>query len=107
MGMVTFRPGHPIPYRAALDGACINPGPAASEALLMRLPCDHATRVSQTLRRTLDILELRNKSTMRSGIGAKGPSDNINPGRGLGPPARLSCTGRSVRRATWFQDTFG
>ena len=75
-----------------------------SEALLTRLPCDQATGVSQMQRRTLDILELRNKSTMRSGVRAKGPSDN--PARGLGPPARLSRTGRSVRRATWFQDTF-
>ena len=39
-------------------------------------------------------------------MGAKGLPDNVNLGGGLGLVARLSRKGRSVRRATWFQDTY-
>jgi integrase len=52
------------------------------------------------------ILELLSKSGTRSGIAAKGLPDNVNLGGGLGSVARLSRNGRSVRRATWFQDTY-
>jgi hypothetical protein len=39
-------------------------------------------------------------------MGAKGLPDNVNLAGGPGLVARLSRKGRSVRRATWFQDTY-
>ena len=39
-------------------------------------------------------------------MGAKGLPDNVNLGGGPRLVARLSRKGRSVRRATWFQDNW-
>jgi len=39
-------------------------------------------------------------------LGAKWLPDNVDLGSGPGLVARLSCKGRQVGRATWFQDTY-
>ena len=39
-------------------------------------------------------------------MGAKEFPYNVNLRLGLEPVARLSRNGRSVRRVTWFQDTY-
>ena len=52
------------------------------------------------------ILELLSKSGLGSGMGAKALPDNVNRGGGPRLVARISRKDRSVRRATWCQDTY-
>jgi hypothetical protein len=81
-------------------------GRPASEVPPTSSTCDHTTRAAPTPRGMPCILEPLSKSGTRLGIGAKGLPYNVNLRLGLEPVVRLSRNGRSVRRVTWFQDTY-